>query len=485
MVDKYLITDRQPQELYHFFEDISAIPRVTFNEKAVSGYLVDFAKKRGLWYYQDEMYNVLIKKPGSAGCENLPPVLLEGHMDMVAAKADWSDHNFDTDPIELVVEGNVLRANGTTLGADNGCAVAMMLTLLDRDGLIHPPMECLFTVQEETGLDGAKGFDYDLIESRRVIGLDAGSEGVFRIGTTTKIQMTSALTTDRESVSGTVYELNVNGLRGGDQGANIPKERICAVKMTARALHHLNKEMDVRVIAIDKLGKGIPEDCKTVICLVKGDEARMMEILEIQQNLIRQEYAESDPDICISARPCETELNMLKKECSDNFINSVYLIPYGARNRRPCKLDEVSCSVIMKKIYTEEDAIRIYSVISTEEMIHGNALDEEMRTFVTTLGWNVESVTLDRGWDREEHSPIRETMIRSYVELFGKEPVINISHGGNDCVIFKQKIPEMDMVTTAATYEDYHTPNEHLYLDTFEKVYYLLEKALFNLTLER
>ena len=145
----------------------------------------------------------------------------------------------------LIVEGSMLCANKTTLGADNGCAVAMMLTLLDKDDLVHPPLECLFTAQEETGLDGAKYFDLSKIDSRRVIGLDAGSEGVFCKGTTTKIQMTSALKAEREKAEGKIYDLVVEGLRGGDQGANIPKERICAVKMTSRALHHLNKEMDM------------------------------------------------------------------------------------------------------------------------------------------------------------------------------------------------------------------------------------------------
>ena len=484
MSNDYLIKDREPQALYHFFEDISRIPRITFHEKEISQYLVEFAESRGLWCYRDQMYNVLIKKKGSAGCENLPPVLLEGHVDMVAAKAGDSDHNFETDPIELIVEGNILRANKTTLGADNGCAVAMMLTLLDKEDLVHPPLECLFTVQEETGLDGAKAFDMSKIDSRRMIGLDAGSEGVFRMGTTTKIQMTAALKTEREETKGKTYELLVDGLRGGDQGANVPKERISAIKMTFRALHYLNQDMDVRVISTEKLGKGIPEDCRTRICLADGEEARMNEILERQQQCIRREYAESDPDIRIRAVPVQDGQKMMTKECSDNLINSIYLMPYGARNRKPCKLDEVRCSVIMKKIYTDPDAVRIFSVISTEEMIHGDVLDEEMRTFVRTLGWEVESVELDKGWDWEAKSPIRDTMVKSYVELYGKEPVVNISHGGNDCVVFKHKIPEMDMVTTAATYEDYHTPNEHLYLDSFERVYYLLERVLFNLSEE-
>lgn len=485
MAETYLITDREPQALYHFFEDISKIPRVTFNEKAVSQYLVDFANKRKLWCYQDAVFNVLIKKGGSKGCEDLPPVLLEGHVDMVAAKREWSNHNFDTDPIELVVEGNILRANGTTLGADNGCAVAIMLMLLDSEDLVHPPLECLFTTQEETNLDGMRAFDLTQIKARRVIGLDAGEEGVFRTGTTTKTEITAALLTEREELRGNIFEVTVDGLRGGTQGENIPKERICAIKMTARVLHFLNKEMDVRVVHIEKIGTGVAENCRTMVSLVAGEKKRMMEILGEQQELIRREYRESDPDIRICAMPLpQKKENMLKKECSDNLINSIYMIPHGARNRKPSRLSQVSCSVAIRKIYTEEDGIRIFSVISAEEMVLGNALSEELRTFLAINGWKVEQINLDHGWDSSEDSPIRESMRKTYVELFGKEPIMNISHGGNDCVVLKHRIPEMDVVTTAATYKDCHTPNEHLYMDSFEKVYYLLEKTLFNLVHE-
>ena len=482
MTDRYLITDREPQALYQFFEDISRIPRVTGNEKEVSGYIVEFAKKRGLWYYQDHMYNVLVRKDASKGFEALPPILLEGHLDMVGAKEEWSSHDFNKDPIELVAEGNILRANGTTLGADNGCAVAVMLTLLNHDGLVHPPLECLFTTQEETGMDGMKGFDINQIRSRRVIGLDAGEEGVFRMGTTTKIEMTSALPVNRETISGNTYEIVVDGLRGESQGESIPKERICAIKMTFRVLHFLNKEMDARVVSAERLGSGIAESCRAVISLESGDECRMREILNQQQDLIRREYRECDPDIRIRAFSVTPQTNlMLTKECSDNLIHSIYLVPYGARNRKPFH-HEVSCSVAVKKIYTQDDAIRIYSVISSEEKEQGDALKEEMRTYLILRDWKVEQEEFDYGWDWEEHSPIRDVMVRTYCELFGTEPVVNISHGGNDCVILKQRIPDMDVVTTAATYRDCHTPNEHLYMDSFEKVYALLERTLYNLT---
>lgn len=482
MKKNYIITDREPEVLYHYFEDISAIPRVSGNEAAAAAYIVNVAKAHGLWYYEDGLHNVLVRKPGSTGCEGLPWVLLEGHLDMVGEKTADSGHDFDNDPLELIVEGNILRANKTTLGADNGCAVALMLKILTDVTLVHPPVECLFTVQEEIGLVGARYFDASLLRSRRVIGLDAGSEGVFRKGTSNKIEMTSRLAVNREPVKGAVYRMVVDGLKGGDQGAGIPLGRICAIKMTARILHYLNKEMDVRIISMDKLGKSIPESCLSYIALVDGEEKKLLEMVEKQQKLIRQEYQECDPGIRIQVEQDETEGEMLTRLDSRRLTEAIYLMPYGARNRSGVRMDEVTCSVIMKKIYSGQDSISIFTVISAEQMIHGEAVNEEMTTFMDHFGFTIEECVVREGWIPSERSPIRDTMVKAYTELFGKAPAVNISHGSNDCVVLKEKIPELDMITTAATYVDYHTPNERLYMDTFEKVCRLIERTLAMLT---
>ncbi|MDO4267772.1 MAG: beta-Ala-His dipeptidase [Eubacteriales bacterium] len=482
MAREYVLTDRQPQLLYRYFEDISAIPRVSGNEEAAASYVKEIAGKHGLWCHEDELHNVLVRKPGSPGFENLPSVLLEGHLDIVGAKRPESDHDFAKDPIRLIAEGNILHADGTTLGADNGCAVAIMLKILTDKSLIHPPLECLFTVQEEVGLVGAKYFDASLIQSRRAIGLDAGAEGVFRKGTSTKYEMTACLPVRREPVSGKAYCLEVSGLRGGDQGAGIPREQICAIKMTARVLHHLNKELDVRLSSVHKTGKSIPSDCASHIVLVAGEERRMMEILEEQQRQIREEYAQSDPGICICARPEPDMPDMLLKEDSKRLVNALYLMPYGARNRSLSRLDEVSCSVITKKIYTDQEGICIFTVISAEERCQGEALDEEMKTFVQTFGFHIRDTNVNRGWEWERVSPIRDIMVKTYEELFHRMPKVNISHGGNDCVVLKEKIPDLDVITTAATYVDYHTPKEWLDMDSFERVLELVEGVLKNLT---
>lgn len=497
------IEDHEPRELYRFFQDISAIPRVSGNEAGAAAYVVEVARTHGLWYYEDDLHNVLVRKPASPGLEHLPPVLLIGHLDMVGEKTADSAHDFTRDSLELVVEGNVLRANGTTLGADNGCGVAIMLKVLTDPALVHPPVECLFTVQEEVGLVGMEHFDVSHIRSRRAIGLDAGSEGVFRKGTTTKYEITSHFPLVREPVQGNVFRLYISGLKGGDQGAGIPLERICAIRMLFRVLHHMNRELDVRLISVSKPGikKSIPECCLAYVALVSGEKDRMQQIAAEQQEQIRQEYAESDPGICVElaeaaagmlpetddagkmaeeSAPLEPLIRqgMLTRECSRRLTEAMYLAPYGARNRHLSQPQEVSCSVITKWIAAEETRITVFQVISMEEAIQGKALLEELRTYMEQFGFEAGDLHVSEGWNWERESPIRDTMVETYRKLFGKLPVVNISHGGNDCVVLKRKLPEMDMITTAATYVDYHTPYERLYMDTFERVCLLVEGTL-------
>ncbi len=487
---EYTIKDREPQLLYHYFEELSQIPRVSKNEAKAAEYVISVAERYGFQTYEDDIHNVLVTVPGTEGCEGQPSVLLAAHLDMVGEKTEDSAHDFSKDPVRLVEKGNVLYADHTTLGADNGCGVALMLYIMTAPGLKHPPLELLFTVQEELGLLGAKHFDAGKIRSRRAIGLDAGSEGVLRKGTTDKYEMTSCLTVRREPVQGKTFKLAVDGLRGGDQGAGIPQERICAIKMTSRVLHFLNRIMDVRIISMDKRGKSIPESCTSFVSLEEGTEDEARKLLEEQEHKIRIQYRESDPDIRIRLLPLDTDeirsvdKGMLIKKDSDNLIEALYLMPYGARHRSLKRLDEVSCSVIMKSIYTDEEGIHVFSVISAEETEDGEALDEEMKTFMTHFGFRIEKTNLNEGWHAEKNSVIRDVMIESYEQLFHCKPKVNISHGGNDCVVLKKKIPDLDLVTTAATYVDFHTPNEHLYMDSFEKVCYLIVRTLENLAAE-
>ena len=236
---EYLLKDREPKEALRYFEEISAIPRGSGNEEAISQYLLDFAKAHGLDAYRDSAWNVYITKPGSAGCESLPPLMLQGHTDMVCEKNHNVDHDFTKDPIKLVVEGNILRADGTTLGADNGVAVAWMLSILADDSLKHPPLECVFTASEEVGLIGAHNLEFDRIHARRLINLDCGPEGVFCCGSAGGQVTDLRLPLRREEAQGLPLTIRIRGLSGGHSGGLIHKGLGNANVLMGRILRNL------------------------------------------------------------------------------------------------------------------------------------------------------------------------------------------------------------------------------------------------------
>ena len=236
---EYKITGYEPAKLFHYFEEISAIPRESGNEKGISDYLVAFAKEHGLWVYQDDVYNVIIKKAASAGAEDKPVVMLQGHIDMVCDKLGTVEHDFTKDGIDLVVKDGVLTANGTTLGADNGIAVALMLTVLDDDSLAHPALECVFTTDEESGLVGAETLDKSQIDARTMINLDSEEEGVATVSCAGGVVVTYTRPITREHKSGSVLTLEISGLLGGHSGADIHLERGNGNLIMARIVERL------------------------------------------------------------------------------------------------------------------------------------------------------------------------------------------------------------------------------------------------------
>ena len=273
---EYRIKGLQPEALFRFFEDISAIPRGSHNEKAISDYLVSFAKERGLWVNQDAANNVIIKKPASAGAENTAPVMLQGHLDMVCEKLAGVEHDFETEGLDLIVEDGVLRANGTTLGGDNGAAVALMMTVLDDDTLRHPPLECVFTVCEEVGLDGAKALDKSQLDSRTMINLDSEEEGVATVSCAGGMRYALVRPAQREEAHGFPVSLEIRGLLGGHSGSDIHKERRNGVKLMARVLRHLTAGKDCRLMAFDGGSKdnAIPRECSASVLYLNREEAQ-------------------------------------------------------------------------------------------------------------------------------------------------------------------------------------------------------------------
>ena len=478
----YKITGYKPEKLFHFFEDISAIPRGSGNEKEISDYLVKFARERNLWVYQDEAHNVIIRKDGSEGAKDKEPVMLQGHIDMVCDKLAGVEHDFEKDGIELVVKDGVLSANGTTLGADNGVAVALMMMVLDDEAIKHPPVECVFTTEEEVGLNGAQALDKSLITARTMINMDSEEEGVATISCAGGLRISLTRPVKRETAEGTLITIKIKGLLGGHSGMDISKERQNANLLMARMVDHLMRNTDGKLVTF---AGGTKDNAITRECgatLIYADKAEAEKAEKLARSLAETLAAEITPDepdfVCeISVEEGKTA-SALAAEDAKAFVSAIRLAPNGVFSRN-MKMDGfVVTSSNMGVVKADEDCLQI--VVSPRSSVASLQEDtkERFQTLADTFGFRTEYSGEYPGWSFAEKSRIREVFVESYRELFGKELKLEAIHAGLECGLFSEALPGLDAIAVGPTLYDVHTPDEHVPLDSFERFYELLKDVL-------
>lgn len=481
----YKITGYKPEKLFHFFEEISAIPRGSGNEKGISDYLVKFAKDRNLWVHQDEAYNVIIKKEGSEGAKDKEPVMLQGHIDMVCDKLAGVEHDFEKDGIDLVVKDGVLSANGTTLGADNGVAVALMMMVLDDDDIKHPPVECVFTTEEEVGLNGAQALDKSLITARTMINMDSEDEGVATISCAGGLRIQFTRPVKREAAEGSLLSIKIEGLLGGHSGMDISKERQNANLLMARMADHLMRNTDGRLVTFAGGTKdnAITRECEASFIYANKEEAEKAEKLSCAlAEVMADEITPDEPDFA-----CEISLeegriaSAIPAEDAKAFIGAIRLAPNGVFSRN-MKMDGfVVTSSNMGVVKADEDSLMIVvSPRSSVASLQENTKDR-FQTLADTFGFTAEYSGEYPGWSFVEKSRIREVFIESYRELFGKELKVEAIHAGLECGLFSEALPGLDAIAVGPTLYDVHTPDEHVPLDSFERFYELLKDVLARL----
>ncbi len=477
----YKITGYKPETLFHFFEEISAIPRGSANEKAISDYLVAFAKERNLWYHQDELHNVIIKKSASTGAEDKPAVMLQGHTDMVCEKLAGIDHDFTKDPIDLIVKDGVLTANGTTLGGDNGAAVALMLAILDDDNLSHPAIECVFTTQEEIGLNGAAALDKSLITARTMINLDSEEEGVATVSCAGGMRYTLSRPISRQETEGILLHLEAVGLLGGHSGTDINKERQNANLLVARMVNHLFHTTDARLVDFNGGTKdnAIPRECKAT--LIYADQKAADKAAEIAHKLaddFSKEICPFESDFKFTISMEAGKAKAITEEDGKNFITAICLAPNGIQSRN-MKLDGfVVTSLNLGVAATEEASVRLVFAPRSSVASLMDALKEKLALLGETFGFTSDITGEYPGWSFAENSPIREVFIQSYQELFHDNLKIEAIHAGLECGLFSDALPGLDAIAVGPTIRGCHTPDEYLPLDSFERFYELLTDVL-------
>lgn len=466
---------KQTKTYYDFFKELSAIPRASGNEGGVQSYLLNFAKEQNLEAFQEDgSGNIVIKKPATKGYEHISPVILQSHMDMVAEKSPESLHNFDTDPIELIEEEGFLRANRTTLGADNGIGVAYSLALLFDDRIEHPALEAIFTTEEETTMKGAELLKGESLGGRYMLNLDSEEEGVFCVSSAGGLDFVGKLPLRHtSSTQDTTYRIIVSDLKGGHSGMNINSGRANANKLLGRLLNRMVKALpDMELVSIDGGSKmnAIPRDAQALCNLSKKDEAKLREIVEL---MLTDACNELQPTDNVSLRLEEAEFvsEVMDKENRDDIISFLLIVPNGVNTMSKNIHGLVESSQNLGIVATEKNEVGFYisarsSVDSLLEVITERNLALARLCKVDMLtGRNYPA------WEYKAHSPLRDLAIRTYEAISNKEAKLEAIHAGLECGYFAKKIPDVDIISLGPNIYDVHSPKEKMQLDSADRMY--------------
>lgn len=469
----------EPKEVFHFFEEISQIPRGTYNTKAISDYCVDFARERGLFVIQDEWNNVIIKKPGTAGYEMSEPVILQGHLDMVCEKTADSNHDFMKDPIEIYVEDGWVKAKDTTLGADNGIAIAMALTVLDSKDILHPPLEVLFTIDEEVGMTGALNIDLSLLEGTMLMNLDSEEEDVLIAGCAGGFRFVYSLPIERASSDGVKMELEICGLRGGHSGVEIHKQRGNANKLAGRLLYHLTKQTDIALIEINGGSKDnvITSANKSVI-IAKDAEA----VKEAAADLLskwREEFGgdESGLDIKVNVLE-EGTFEVMSDAAMKKVLQFIVNCPNGVDEYSRHLAGMVETSDNLGVITTGKDTVDF--IVLTRSGIASKIAEfkERFMCLAEALGGTYEFNSEYPAWTFKAESRIREITLDAFEHVYGKRPEVTEIHAGLECGLLSGKKPELDCISFGPNMMDVHSFNERLEIASAAKIWEAIKEIL-------
>ena len=476
-----ILKDLQPVELFKYFEKLAQIPRGSGNEKEISDYLVSFAKEHNLECVQDSALNVVIKKKATAGYENSPGVVLQGHMDMVCEKNIDIEHDFSKDPLKLRIIDDMVYATGTTLGADNGIAVAMGLAILASNDYEHPQIELLVTTSEETGMYGAMALDPKNIEGRTLINIDSEEEGVLLVSCAGGVTAKTTIPTTWEPIDGNLvpYIIKIRGLKGGHSGMEIDKERGNSNKLMGRILMSILSEIDFRLSSLNGGSKhnAIPRETDAVILVRPEDKALAEKKISECGELFKTELRVSDSDVRVEFEVLPTmPEEMLSKESTNNVVNYLYLVINGVTSMSMDIKGLVESSLNLGVISTQKDSIEFVSSIRSSVRSLKNELYNRL---VVTAKLNGGSVASEGGypeWSYNPDSKIRVIFEEIYEKMYGKKPHIDAIHAGLECGLFAEKFGELDAISFGPNIYDVHTPNEHMSIASVQRMWeYLLE----------
>ena len=473
-----LLSHLEPKGVFTFFEEICAIPHGSGNTKQISDYLKAFAEDRSLEVYQDQWNDVIIIKEAPPGYERAEPVILQGHMDMVCEKAPGCPKDMEREGLDLMVEGDTISAKDTTLGGDDGIALAVALALLDDESLPHPRLECVFTVDEETGMDGAINIDLSMLRGRRMLNLDSEEEGVFTVSCAGGNRTTCVLPIRREVCPWEGVEVTVSGLDGGHSGAEIHRGLGNACMLLGRALATIAEETEVRLVSVTGGLKdnAIPREAAAL--LVAADAREAVSAAEKLNAVLKEEYRATDAGVTLTAIPAAAEGTPMDADATARIISFLTCAPNGVQVMSGDIPGLVQTSLNLGILKTEEETVTaafcVRSSVETQK-----AMVTQRLTHLASLCGGTASVWGDYpGWAYRADSPLRELLGEVYRAQQGKEPRVEAIHAGLECGLFAGKLPGLDCVSIGPDLEEIHTTREKMHIASVQRLWALVTETL-------
>ncbi|MBQ3865567.1 MAG: beta-Ala-His dipeptidase [Clostridia bacterium] len=466
-----------PEKLYWYFEELTRIPRGSKNEKAVADFFCAEAEKLGLEWYRDELHNVLIKKPGCGGLENAKPVILQGHSDVVCEKNENVIHDFTRDPVEIYIEDGYLKTRGTTLGADNGTACAIMLAILAEKDVKHPPLECLFTTQEEIGMVGARAFDYSRMRGHTMINMDCGSIARPTVSCAGAEYDTVTFSFTRSAAEGEGAEIFLTGLAGGHSGTKAKLGRGNSILLLARILDAAREKAPFRLSFIEGGSKAnaIPRECRAR--LVATDRAALAEAVKEAADALRRELVEADAALSVTVTPAEKETAFSAKE-TDDLLFFLNLVPNGVLSTVPDHSENVETSSNSGVIRTEGDRVILTIMPRSSSESRMDQIARRLDLLAGRVGASIRHDDRHAGWEFAPKSELREIYARVYREMTGEEPDFHGMHAGLECGVIGEGLGGVDALAMGVKAPGAHTPDEKLDLADLARVYEFLKRLL-------
>ena len=475
------IIDLEPKEVFRYFDEILKIPRGSSKTDKIVAYLMDFAAAHGLESTCDETNNVIIRKPATPGYENADIIILQAHHDMVCEKIEGSDFDFETQPIDAYIDGDVIRAKGTTLGGDNGIGVAMILAILDDDTLAHPALECLITADEEIGMVGAFAFDCSQLKGHRMINLDSEFEDVLICSCAGGAMVPGSLPVTRESAKGALIEISIKDLMGGHSGVEIHKGRANAHVLMTRMLQKIAEAYPYRLYQYGGSAKetAIANYATAVIVADTADAESIANEAEAFGKVLQTEYEATEPEMKVSATVSSSgSVDALTASDTKKVLDMANALPDSVLEMSATMPGLVQTSTNLGVMELGENAFSFCCAVRSSMTSQKRWVISKVASVITMAGGTYEVQSDYPGWAYNPNSVLKETILGAYQKLYNQEAAVDAVHAGAECGLFADAIPNIDCVSIGPQMWDVHTPKEHLSIPSTEKTFRILQETL-------